>query len=73
MALALFAPRDAVATRGTAYANVVWAAQLVVTTAIGLVFLFSRHIQIGRVLAAGQAIESGLEAEEAEYQSGAGK
>jgi uncharacterized protein (TIRG00374 family) len=73
VALSLFAPRDVVATRGTAYANVVWAAQLAVTTAIGLFFLFSRHIQIGRVLAAPEAIESGLEAEEAEYRSEPGK
>jgi hypothetical protein len=69
VALALFAPRDVVATRGTAYANVVWAAQLVVTTVIGLLFLFSRHIQLGRVLAAPQAVEAGLEDEEAEYRS----
>jgi uncharacterized protein (TIRG00374 family) len=73
VALALFAPGDVVATRGTAYANVVWAAQLVVTTAIGLLFLFSRHIQLGRVLAAPQAVEAGLEDEEAEYRSEPGK
>ena len=73
VALALFAPHDVVATRGTAYANVLWAVQLFVTMAIGLLFLFSRHIKLGRVLAAPQAIESGLEDEEAEYRSEAGK
>jgi uncharacterized protein (TIRG00374 family) len=73
VALSLFAPRDVVATRGTAYANVLWAVQLAVTTTIGMFFLFSRHIQLGRVLAASEAIESGLEAEEAEYRGEAGK
>ena len=38
--LALFAPREAVATRGTAFANVVWAVQLYVVV-IGSVGVFS--------------------------------
>jgi uncharacterized protein (TIRG00374 family) len=69
VALALFVPRSMVAAQGTAYANVLWAAQLAQQTGLGLFFLFSRHIQLGRLFAAPQAIESGLEAEEAEYRS----
>ncbi len=52
-----------------AYANVLWAAQLAQVTALGLLFLFSRHIQLGRLTGAGAAMEQGLEAEEAEYRS----
>ncbi len=67
--LALFAPHDAVATRGTAYANVLWAANLVQQTALGLFYLFSRHIQLGRLVAAPAEVGAGLEAEEAEYRA----
>jgi uncharacterized protein (TIRG00374 family) len=66
--LALFAPKDVVATRGTAYANVLWAAQLAQVTALGLFFLFSRHIQLGRLTGAPGAVGAGLEAEEVEYR-----
>ncbi len=66
--LALFAPKDVVATRGTAYANVLWAAQLTQVTALGLFFLFSRHIQLRRLTGAPGAVGAGLEAEEAEYR-----
>jgi hypothetical protein len=66
--LALFAPKDVVATRGTAYANVLWAAQLAQLTALGVFFLFSRHIQLGRLTAAPGAVGAGLEAEEVEYR-----
>ncbi len=71
--LALFAPREAVATRGTAFANVLWAVQFAQQTALGVFFLFSRHIQVGRLLAAPAAIESGLEVERAEYRSEPGQ
>ena len=50
--LSLFAPADAVATRGMAYANVVWAAQLAQVTALGVAFLFSRHVELGRLTGA---------------------
>ena len=65
--LALFAPRDAVATHGTAYANVLWAAQIAQVTALGTFFLFSRHIQLAKLWTAGEAVGAGLVAEEAEY------
>jgi uncharacterized membrane protein YbhN (UPF0104 family) len=68
VALALFVPRAVVATHGTAYANVLWAAQMAVQTALGVFFLFSRHIQLGRLLGASAEIESGLDAEEVEYR-----
>jgi uncharacterized protein (TIRG00374 family) len=72
LGLALFAPKEAVATRGTAYANVLWAAQLVQQTALGLFFLFSRHIQLGRLARAPAEVGSGLEAEELEYRGEGG-
>jgi uncharacterized protein (TIRG00374 family) len=67
--LGLFAPSEAVATRGTAYANVVWAAQLVQVTALGLFFLFSRHIRLGRLVSAPADVGTELEAEESEYRA----
>jgi hypothetical protein len=67
--LALFTPKDVVATRGTAYANVLWAAQLTQLTALGVFFLFSRHIQLARLAAAPGAVGEGLEAEEVEYRA----
>jgi uncharacterized protein (TIRG00374 family) len=67
LGLGLFAPPDVVATRGTAYANVLWAVQLAQQTALGLAFLFSRHVQLGKLWSAGAAVGAGLEAEEAEY------
>lgn len=67
--LSLFAPADAVATRGTAYANVLWAAQLVQVTALGLFFMFSRHIRLARLVGAGAEMGAELEAEESEYRA----
>jgi glycosyltransferase 2 family protein len=70
LGLGLFAPHDAVATRGVAYANVLWAAQLGVQSALGLFFLFSRHVQVARLFAAPGEVGDGLEAEEDEYRAG---
>ncbi len=70
LGLALFAPPQEVATRGMAFANVLWAAQLFQVTALGLFFLFSRHVQIARLFAAPAEVGHGLEEEEAEYQGG---
>ena len=65
-ALSLFVPgsRDS----ALAYANALWAVQLAQQVTFGLVFLFSRHIQIARVLKAPDEVEEGLEEEEAEYR-----
>jgi uncharacterized protein (TIRG00374 family) len=63
LGLGLFAARDVVATRGMAYANVLWAAQLGFQTALGVFFLFSRHIRLERILAAPEEVAQGLDAE----------
>jgi uncharacterized protein (TIRG00374 family) len=52
LALALFAPRDVVDTRGNAYSYVLWAVQMGQMLLFGVVFLFSRHIRLGRVFRA---------------------
>lgn len=69
LGLSLFASADAVATRGMAYANVLWAAQIGQLTALGVPFLFSRHVEPGRLLGGRGRVGQGLEAEEAEYRS----
>ncbi|BDG06693.1 lysylphosphatidylglycerol synthase transmembrane domain-containing protein [Anaeromyxobacter oryzae] len=69
LGLGLFAPKAIVATHGVAYANVLWAAQLGFQTAIGVFFLFSRHIQLGRVFSAPAEVGAGLEAEETQYRA----
>jgi len=70
--LGLFAPAGVVATRGTAYANVLWATQIAQVTALGTFFLFSRHIQLARLTAAPAEVTAGLESEEREYRAGEG-
>jgi uncharacterized protein (TIRG00374 family) len=65
--LSLFAPPEVVATRGAAYAHVLWAAQVVQVTALGVPFLFSSHVSLSRLTGARASDE--LEAEEAEYRS----
>jgi uncharacterized protein (TIRG00374 family) len=68
VALSLFAPHEAVATHGTAYANVLWAVQIAQQTLLGLAFLPSRHIRLSALLGAPAAVEAGLEDEEEEYR-----
>lgn len=67
LGLSLFVPQEIVDVRGQAYANVLWAAQLAQLTSFGLFFLFSRHIEIGRIFRAPAEVEERLEEEEAEY------
>jgi uncharacterized protein (TIRG00374 family) len=69
LGLGLFATPEVVATRGTAYANVLWAVQLAQQTAFGLVFLFSPHVKLGQLWAAPGGVGAGLDAEEAEYRA----
>jgi uncharacterized protein (TIRG00374 family) len=69
LGLGIFAPPAAVATRGTAYANVLWAVQLAQVICVGLVFLFSRHIRMRRLLGAPHRVGADLEEEEAEYRA----
>jgi uncharacterized protein (TIRG00374 family) len=67
LGLSLFVPTAVLDTRGTAYANVLWAVQLAVTTGLGLFFLFSRHIRIAQIFTAPAEVEEGLEEEEKQY------
>lgn len=67
--LGLFAPVTAVATRGVAYANVLWAAQLGQTVALGVAFLFSAHIRLARIFSAPEEVTEELEGEEAIYRA----
>ncbi len=67
--LGLFLPQETVRTAGTAYANVLWAAQICQQTVFGLIFLFSRHIQLGRIIHAPGEVGEELEEEETEYQA----
>ena len=67
LGLSLFVPSAALDTRGTAYANVLWAVQLAFTAALGLFFLFSRHIRIAQIFSAPSEVEEGLEEEEKQY------
>jgi uncharacterized protein (TIRG00374 family) len=69
LGLSMFASPDAVATRGVAYANVLWAVELGVVVALGLAFLPSRHVELGRLFAAPREVGAGLEREEAEYRA----
>ncbi|MGC3999031.1 MAG: lysylphosphatidylglycerol synthase transmembrane domain-containing protein [Anaeromyxobacter sp.] len=66
LGLGLFFPREVVAVHGVAYANVLWAAQLAFQVALGMAYLFSRHIQLARILSAPEEVAEGLEQEEAE-------
>jgi uncharacterized protein (TIRG00374 family) len=67
--LSLFFPAGVVATRGLAYANVIWAAQTLQVTVVGLPFLLSQHVQLGRLLGAGAEVGQELVTEEAEYHA----
>jgi uncharacterized protein (TIRG00374 family) len=73
LGLSLFAPREAVDTRGHAYANVLWLAQIGQTTLLGVTFMFSRHIQLDRIFRAPREVEQELEQEEAEYAAEEGR
>jgi uncharacterized protein (TIRG00374 family) len=64
--LALFAP--GAGDRALAFANVLWLVQIGQQVTLGFVFLFSRHIQLARVLEAPAEVEHELEEEETEYR-----
>jgi hypothetical protein len=65
--LSVFVPRAVVDVQGVAYAHVLWAIQLAVTTGLGLVFMFSRHVSVARLFSAEREVAEELAAEEAEY------
>jgi hypothetical protein len=52
LGLSLFASPEAVNARGTALANALWATQLTLQTVLGLSFLFSRTLPLGRLMRA---------------------
>lgn len=54
--------------RAFAFANVLWLVQLGQQTLLGVLFLFSRHIRLGRILEAPSEVEEELEEEELQYQ-----
>lgn len=72
LALGLFFPKGVVARDGMAYANVLWAVQLVMQIGLGLVFLFSRHIRLAELLPAPGSVSHELEEDEAENKKAAG-
>ena len=53
--------------RALAFANVLWLVQLLQQVALGVTFLFSRHIQLARIFQAPKEVGEGLEDEEDEY------
>ncbi len=67
--LGLFEGSVAVHTRGMAYANVMWAAQIGQQVLFGMVFLFSNHIQLTKLFAASSEVSEGLEEEEEGYRA----
>jgi hypothetical protein len=67
LGMSLFVDKAVLDTRGTAYANVLWAVQLAFTAGLGFFFLFSRHIKIAQIFSAPAEVEEGLEEEEREY------
>jgi glycosyltransferase 2 family protein len=68
--LGLFFPKTMVRREGMAYANVLWLVQLVLQVGLGLVFLFSRHIRLGQVLAASEEVSEELAEEASEDAAG---
>jgi len=70
LGLSLFVPTEAAAARGPAYANVLWAVQTGVQVAVGLAFLPSSHVRIGRLFRGVEETGEALEEEEAGHRAG---
>lgn len=66
LGLSIFAPREVVDAQGTAFANVLWAAQLAFQVALGLPFLWSRHVRLRGLLRIPAEAAEALRVEEAE-------
>jgi glycosyltransferase 2 family protein len=58
LGLSLFATEEAAATRGVAFANVLWAAQIGFQVALGVAFLFSREIDLSRIVRSPQDLDA---------------
>lgn len=67
--LTLFASAGAVETRGMAYANVLWAAQIGQQVLLGMAFLFSGHIRIAQIFSAPTEVGEELQGEEDAYRA----
>ncbi len=67
--LSLFAPKEVVDAQGTAFANVLWAAQIAFQVTLGLPFLWSRHVRIRSVLRMPAEVAEKLTMEEAENRA----
>jgi len=67
LGLSLFLPREVAGAQGVAYANVLWAAQIGFQVALGLAYLFSPHVQLGKLSAGPKDAGEALAAEEEEY------
>ena len=63
LGLRLYFPGAVVARQGFAYANVMWATQVVFQVGLGFIFLFSRHIRLAAVLGASAEVTHELEEE----------
>jgi uncharacterized protein (TIRG00374 family) len=66
--LGIFFAPAAVKTRGMAYANVLWAAQIGQQTLFGLIYLFSNHIRPAQLLGASEEVGEELVEEEEGYR-----
>jgi uncharacterized protein (TIRG00374 family) len=64
--LSLFVPEAVAHTRGVAWANVLWAAQVGFQLLLGAIFLFSAHIKVARIFASPEETAEALDEEEAE-------
>jgi hypothetical protein len=56
--LSLFLPRAVIDTRGVAFANVLWAGQIVQVTLFGVIFMFSRHVRLTHMLSDPDSVHS---------------
>jgi glycosyltransferase 2 family protein len=72
LGLALFLPREVVNARGVGYANVLWAAQIGVQVALGLIFMMGPHARLAGLFASAST-GAALEAEEREYAASEGR
>ncbi len=70
LGLSLFAPKEVVDGQGTAFANVLWAAQIAFQVTLGLPFLWSRHVRIRSVLRMPEEVAEKVRMEEAENRAG---
>jgi hypothetical protein len=69
LGLSLFVERQVAATRGVAYANVLWAAQIGFQALLGFAFLLSPHVQLAKLAVGPKDTNAALEAEEDEYRA----